>query len=61
MQSPAWLAGVARTLLPRMVQTGVVTAEAIAIDTLEGRLRYEVVNARSQIEWPAQVCAWTRV
>jgi ubiquinone/menaquinone biosynthesis C-methylase UbiE len=58
----AWLAGVARTLLPRMVQTGVVTAaETIAIDTLESRLRSAVVNARSQIEWPAQVCAWTRV
>jgi ubiquinone/menaquinone biosynthesis C-methylase UbiE len=57
----AWLAGVARTLLPRMVETGLVTAEMVAIDTLEGRLRSAVVNARSQIEWPAQVCAWTRV
>jgi ubiquinone/menaquinone biosynthesis C-methylase UbiE len=56
-----WLAGVARTLLPRMIKTGVVTAETIAIDTLESRLRSAVVNARSQIEWPAQVCAWTRV
>jgi ubiquinone/menaquinone biosynthesis C-methylase UbiE len=57
----AWLAGVARTLLPRMVETGVVTAETVAIDTLESRLRSAVVDARSQVEWPAQVCAWTRV
>jgi ubiquinone/menaquinone biosynthesis C-methylase UbiE len=57
----AWLAGVARTLLPRMVKTGVVTAETIAIDTLESRLRSAVVDARSQVEWPAQVCAWSRV
>jgi ubiquinone/menaquinone biosynthesis C-methylase UbiE len=57
----AWLAGVTRTLLPRMVITGVVTAETVAIDTLESRLRSAVVEARSQVEWPAQVCAWTRV
>ena len=57
----AWLAGVARTLLPRMVETGVVTAETVAIDTLERRLRSAVVDARSQVEWPAQVCAWTHV
>ena len=57
----AWLAVVARTLLPRMVETGVATAESVAIDTLESRLRSAVVDARSQVEWPAQVCAWTRV
>jgi ubiquinone/menaquinone biosynthesis C-methylase UbiE len=57
----AWLAGVARTLLPRMVDLGVVTAETLAIDTLESRLRSAVVEARSQVEGPAQVCAWTRI
>jgi ubiquinone/menaquinone biosynthesis C-methylase UbiE len=57
----AWLAGVARTLLPRMVETGLVSAETLAIDTLESRLRSAVVEARSQIEAPAQVCAWTRI
>jgi ubiquinone/menaquinone biosynthesis C-methylase UbiE len=57
----AWFAGVARTLLPRMVQTGVATAEAVAINTLESRLRSAVVQARGQVEGPAQVCAWTRV
>jgi 2-polyprenyl-3-methyl-5-hydroxy-6-metoxy-1,4-benzoquinol methylase len=57
----AWLAGVTRTLLPRMVETGVVTAETLAIDTLESRLRSAVVDARSQVEGPAQVCAWTSI
>jgi ubiquinone/menaquinone biosynthesis C-methylase UbiE len=57
----AWFAGVARTLLPRMVEAGVVTAETVAVDTLESRLRSAVVEARSQVEGPAQVCAWTRV
>lgn len=57
----AWLAGVTRTLLPRIVETGLVTAEALAIDTLESRLRSAAVEARSQIEGPAQVCAWTSI
>jgi SAM-dependent methyltransferase len=55
----AWMAEVARTLLPRMVQAGITTAEEVAIDTLESRLKAAVVEARSQIEGPAQVCAWT--
>jgi len=57
----AWFAGLARSLLPRMVQTGVVTAEIASINTLESRLRSAVVEARSQVEGPAQVCAWTCV
>jgi hypothetical protein len=57
----AWLAGVVRTLLPPMLENGVVTAETVAINTLESRLRSAVVDARSQIEGPAQMCAWTRV
>jgi hypothetical protein len=44
-----------------MVETGVVAAETVAIDTLESRLRSAVVEARSQVEGTAQVCAWTRV
>jgi ubiquinone/menaquinone biosynthesis C-methylase UbiE len=56
-----WLTGVIRTLLPRIVETGLVTAETLAIDTLESRLRSAAVEARSQIEGPAQVCAWTSI
>lgn len=57
----AWFAELARTLLPRMLQLGIVTAETASINTLESRLRSAVVEARSQVEGPAQVCAWTRV
>jgi ubiquinone/menaquinone biosynthesis C-methylase UbiE len=57
----AWLAGLVRTLLPRMIESGVVTAETVAIDTLESRVRSAVVEARSQVWGAAQVCAWTRV
>lgn len=57
----AWFAGLTRTLLPQLIQSRVATAETIAIDTLESRLRSAVVETRSQVEGPAQVCAWTRV
>jgi 2-polyprenyl-3-methyl-5-hydroxy-6-metoxy-1,4-benzoquinol methylase len=57
----AWLAGVTRTLRRRMVETGIVSAETLAIDTLESRLRSAVVEAGSQVEGPAQVCAWTSI
>jgi SAM-dependent methyltransferase len=57
----AWFAELARTLLPRMVQLGIVTAETASINTLESRLRSAVVEARSQVEGPAQVCGWIRV
>jgi SAM-dependent methyltransferase len=56
----AWLADAVRTLLPQMVQAGVTTADAMAVETLESRLRSAVVEARSQVEGPVQVCAWAR-
>jgi ubiquinone/menaquinone biosynthesis C-methylase UbiE len=57
----AWLTGVARTLLPRMVQLGVASEEMVGIGTLENRLKSAVAEARSQIEGPAQICAWASV
>jgi SAM-dependent methyltransferase len=53
-----WLAGVVRSLLPVMIELGLTTAEAIAIETLEERLRAAGIAAHSQIEGPRQVCAW---
>jgi ubiquinone/menaquinone biosynthesis C-methylase UbiE len=50
-----------RALLPRMVQTGIATAETVEINTLEDRLRSAVTEARSQVEGLPQVCAWARV
>jgi ubiquinone/menaquinone biosynthesis C-methylase UbiE len=57
----AWLAGVARTLLPRMARLGVASEKTVGIDTLERRLKSAVIEARSQIEGPAQICAWASV
>jgi hypothetical protein len=57
----AWLADTTRTFLPQMVQIGVATAESVAIETLESRLKSAVVESCSQVEGPAQLCAWTSV
>jgi ubiquinone/menaquinone biosynthesis C-methylase UbiE len=54
-------AELARALLPRMVQTGIATAETVDINTLESRLRSAVIEARSQVEGLPQVCAWARL
>jgi hypothetical protein len=40
---------------------GVVTADMVAIETLETRLRDAVLGARSQLVGPAQFCGWTRL
>jgi hypothetical protein len=40
---------------------GILTADTVAIETFENRLRNAVVEARSQIVGPAQFCAWTKV
>ncbi len=57
----SWLAETARSIQPQLVQMGILTNDGMAIDTLENSLRTAAVEARSQIEFPAQVCAWTRI
>jgi ubiquinone/menaquinone biosynthesis C-methylase UbiE len=57
----AWATETLRSVLPQLVGMGLVTAEGIAIDALEGRLRTAVVGARSQLECAPQVCAWTSI
>jgi hypothetical protein len=49
------------TLTPLLVKQGVVSEEEISIDTLEERLRSEVVEMQSQMVGNPQVCAWARV
>jgi ubiquinone/menaquinone biosynthesis C-methylase UbiE len=56
-----WVADLVWVLLPRLVQEKEVTAESVAIETLESRLRAAVVSADSQIEAQAQIGAWARV
>jgi hypothetical protein len=46
---------------PQLAKMRILTAESIAIETYEHRLRNAVVEARSQIVAPRQFCAWTRV
>jgi hypothetical protein len=63
MDSPlyAWMAETIGSLTPLLVKQGVASAEEIAIDTLEERLRSEVVAMQSQFVCPPQVCAWVRL
>jgi ubiquinone/menaquinone biosynthesis C-methylase UbiE len=55
------LAELLQTLQPQPERTRIMTAETIAMDGLESRLRDAVIEARSQIYGPAQVCAWARL
>ena len=55
------LAEILQTIQPQLERMGIMTAETIAMEGLESRLRDAVVKARSQIYGPAQVCAWARL
>jgi 2-polyprenyl-3-methyl-5-hydroxy-6-metoxy-1,4-benzoquinol methylase len=57
----AWLADTMRSVWPQLVEMGIATEVAIPAESLATRVRSAVVEARSQIEAPAQVCAWTRI
>jgi ubiquinone/menaquinone biosynthesis C-methylase UbiE len=59
--SCAMLTGVLRTLLPLIEQTGVATAEAIELDTLEHRLQTELLAKNAVVVTPPLIMAWTRV
>jgi SAM-dependent methyltransferase len=49
-----------RSLLPFLERHGVVTAEQVDVDTLEARLRSEVVDAGAVQLLPSVVGAWSR-
>jgi SAM-dependent methyltransferase len=56
-----WMAETIRSLMPRLLEHGVVTKEEVSIATLEQRLRSEAIEAKSQVEaWP-QICAWVKL
>jgi SAM-dependent methyltransferase len=57
----AWIAETLRSVWPQLIGMGLVTEELTSAETLETRLRSAVIEARSQIEGPAQVCAWMKV
>jgi len=57
----AYLAGTVRSLLPFLRQVGAVTAEEVDIETLEDRLRDEVVGQSGIQILPALIGAWARI
>lgn len=56
-----WLANTMRSVWPQLVEMGIATEGAIPVETFATRVGRAVVEARSQIECPAQLCAWTRI
>jgi hypothetical protein len=56
----AWAAETLRSFLPQLIKMGIGIGESVEIETLERRLREAVVEARSQITAPGQVCVWAR-
>lgn len=57
----AWLADTFESVLPMLVKMGILDAGTVAFETLGDRLRAAVVEARSQVVGPRQICAWVRV
>jgi ubiquinone/menaquinone biosynthesis C-methylase UbiE len=57
----AWIAETISSLTPLLVKQGVTSEEEISIDTLEERLRSQVVKMQSQLVGYPQVCAWVRL
>jgi SAM-dependent methyltransferase len=51
--------GIVRSLLPRMEQFGIATAEAVRVDTLAERLERETNATQSQVAYVPIVGAWT--
>ncbi len=56
----AYIASSVRSLLPRIEQTGAVTAAEVDVETLERRLRAEIVGERGVQILPTVIGAWSR-
>ena len=57
----AYMAGVARILLPTMERLGIATASEVDLDTLEERMRAEATAGDHCLILPTLVGAWARV
>ena len=55
-----YIAGLVRTILPRLVQHGIVTAKEVDIDQLADRLRDEVVCHKGVVTTWSFITAWAR-
>jgi ubiquinone/menaquinone biosynthesis C-methylase UbiE len=56
-----WLADTMRSVWPQLIEMGIAVETAKPAETLASKVRKAVVDAHSQINLPAQVCAWTRL
>src|SRR4029077_14491214 len=56
-----WLAELLQSLQPQLDRMRIVPGDTYTMEGLESRLRDPVIEARSQIFGPAQVCAWARL
>ena len=50
-----------RTLLPLIERVGVTTAVKVGINTLQDRLRQEVIANNATVVAPPYIGAWTRI
>ncbi|MCY7314743.1 MAG: hypothetical protein LH480_03755 [Rubrivivax sp.] len=57
---PAMLSGVVRSLLPQIVASGVASAEAVGIETLQSRIAQAVQAGGSVVLPPVLAGAWGR-
>lgn len=55
-----YIAGLVRTILPRLVEHGVATAEEVDIDSLADRLRAEIAASRGVVTTWSFITAWAR-
>jgi 2-polyprenyl-3-methyl-5-hydroxy-6-metoxy-1,4-benzoquinol methylase len=56
-----WAAETLHSVQPRLVEMGLFPKEAVAVETIETKLRDAAVAARGMLEGPAQVGAWARI
>jgi SAM-dependent methyltransferase len=55
-----WFTETIRSLLPRIEQFGLATADELQLDTLVARMEAEAVNLKAQLIGPLQFGAWAR-
>jgi ubiquinone/menaquinone biosynthesis C-methylase UbiE len=56
-----WIVHTLRSLIPQLEKIGVATAQEIAIDTLEDRLRATAIGSHTQLMTVIQFCGWARL
>jgi len=56
-----WVTELLRSLLTRIEEFGLASAEELDLDTLVTRMETEAVNLKAQLVGPLQFGAWTRI